>query len=623
MEKDHLTRKLAVILHADVVGSTVLVQKDEELTHERIQDSFRRFGDAITSYRGHVRELRGDALLAEFNRASDAISAALAFQAENREFNVQLDDDIQPQLRIGISLGEVVIADGTVTGAGVVLAQRVEQLADADGVCITGAIHEAVPRHLPVSYTDLGKREVKGFDEPVQVYQASVNTNAQIPPAEPARFERFQFPAKVGRLQIMGVLAALIVFIGSIVIWQSRTPFSRPDTPAIAVLAFDNLSGDPKQEYVSDGFSESIINALSSFPEFRVIARQSAFSYKGKAAKVQQIAAELGVHYVLQGSVQRSGGRIRVTTQLVDADNGHQIWSQQYDRQWEDIFALQDDITQRIVANIGSNEGPLAQTIWARIKQKAPADLRAYDYWQLGRANFFIVNEDDNAKAREYFQKAVEIDPNYSLGHAWLAWTYHLDVSFGWSDESTLLLEKALYHAEKAVELNKTEADAHWVLGAVLVILGEQPEVALAEYEIALSLNPNNADLLAAYGWDLPRIGRADDGVDLIEKARRLNPFHPDWYGEALMHALYVAKRYHEVITVANTIRMGTISNYLDLAGSYAQLGRIDAAQEIVAKILDQRPDFSISWWRERIKFADPADLDHYLDGLYKAGLPE
>jgi adenylate cyclase len=586
MEKDQLSRKLAVILHADVVGSTVLVQKDEELTHERIQDSFRRFGDAITSYRGHVRELRGDALLAEFDRASDAISAALAFQAENREFNVQLDDDIQPQLRIGISLGEVVIADGTVTGAGVVLAQRVEQLADADGVCITGAIHEAVPRHLPVSYTDLGKREVKGFDEPVQVYQASVNTNAQIPPAEPARFERFQFPAKVGRLQIMGVLAALIVFIGSIVIWQSRTPVSRPDTPAIAVLAFDNLSGDPKQEYVSDGFSESIINALSSFPEFRVIARQSAFSYKGKATKVQQIAAELGVHYVLQGSVQRSGGRIRVTTQLVDADNGHQIWSQQYDRQWEDIFALQDDITQRIVANIGSNEGPLAQTIWARIKQKAPADLRAYDYWQLGRAHFFLVNEDDN-------------------------------------DESTLLLEKALYHAEKAVELNKTEADAHWVLGAVLVILGEQPEVALAEYEIALSLNPNNADLLAAYGWDLPRIGRAEDGVDLIEKARRLNPFHPDWYGEALMHALYVAKRYHEVITVANTIRMGTISNYLDLAGSYAQLGRIDAAREIVAKILDQRPDFSISWWRERIKFADPADLDHYLDGLYKAGLPE
>ena len=212
MEKDQVKRELAVILHADVVGSTSLVHKDEQLAHQRIQDAFRRFGDTITKYHGRVRELRGDALLAEFERASDAISAAVAFQAEDTESNTTVEDDIQPQLRVGISLGEVVIADGTMTGAGVVLAQRVEQLADAGGICITGAIHEAVPRHLPVSYTDLGRREVKGFEEPVQVYQASVNTNGQIPPAEPARPQGSQFLSKVGRLPIMWMLAALVAF---------------------------------------------------------------------------------------------------------------------------------------------------------------------------------------------------------------------------------------------------------------------------------------------------------------------------------------------------------------------------------------------------------------------------
>ncbi len=622
MVKDQVKRELAVILHTDVVGSTSLVHKDEQLAHQRIQDAFHRFGDTITRYYGHVRELRGDALLAEFERASDAISAAVAFQAANAESNATLEDDIQPQLRIGISLGEVVIADGTMTGAGVVLAQRVEQLADAGGICITGAIHEAVPRHLPVSYTDLGRREVKGFEEPVQVYQASVNTNGQIPPAEPARPQRSQFPSRVRRLPIMWVLAALVAFIGAIIMWHSRAPVSRPDTPAIAVLAFDNLSGDPRQEYLSDGISESIITALSHVPGILVIARQSAFSYKGTSLKVEQIARELGVHYVLQGSVQRSDTQIRVTAQLVDATGGHQLWAQQYDRQWNDIFALQDDITQHIVANITSNEGPLLEAILERVKRKAPTDLRAYDYLLLGREHLLLVTKEDNARARKLFQKTSEVDPNYSLGHAWLAWTYHLDVSFGWS-ESTLLIEKALHHAQKAVELDNTEAEAHWVLAAVLAYIAEQPEIALAEYEKALFLNPNNADILADYGWSIANLGRAGDGVDLVKKAIRLNPVHPDWYGEGLMHALYVDKRYNEVIDVANTITIRTLPNYLDLAGSYAQLGQLDGARETAARILDLEPDFSIGWWRERMKFTDPADLDHYLDGLYKAGLPE
>jgi len=632
MAKDRLSGKLVVILHADVAGSTQLVQQDEQLAHERIQDAFKRFSDTIGKYHGRVQELRGDALLAEFERASDAVMAAISFQFDHHDQLVKLNDEIQPRIRVGIALGEVVIADSTVTGAGVVLAQRIEQLAEPGGLCITSAIHEALPNRMPFTFESLGEQALKGFDDYVRVYRVQLSAGESVPPPQ-QKSNRQVSPKNWPRMAVVVVVVMLVSAgigywsKGSVtqeqpVLVESRA-FPLPDKPSIAVLAFDNLSGDPGQDYLSDGISESIITGLSRLPEIFVIARQSSFSYKGKAVKVQEIASELGVQYIIEGSVQKSDSRIRVTAQLIDALSGHHLWVQQYDRQWEDIFALQDDITQHIVANITSFEGPLEEAIRARVKQKAPTDLRAYDYLLLGREHFMLVTEKDNARARELFQKAVEVDPSYSRGYAWLAWTYYVDVSFGWSDESILLLDKAFRHAQKAVELDNTEADAHWVLGSLLAFFGEQPEVALAKYERALSLNPNNADLLAEYGWSMPRFGRAGDGVDIIEKAIRLNPVYPDWYGEALMHTLYVAKRYHEVIAVANTIRIRTLSNYLDLAGSYAQLGQLDAAQETAAKILDLKPDFSIGWWRERMKFVDPADLDHYLDGLYKAGLPE
>jgi adenylate cyclase len=464
--------KLAVILHADIAGSTTLVQQDEHLAHERIQDAFRRFSDAIGKYQGRVRELRGDALLAEFERTSDAVTATLAFQADHTEHTARLDDDIRPTVRVGIAMGEVVIADDTITGAGVVLAQRVEQLAEPGGLCITAAIHEALPKRMPFDQSNLGEQKLKGFDEPVHVYRVGLNPGASIP--SPARL-------------------------------PEQPALSLPDKPSIAVLAFVNLSGDSKQEYLSDGISENIITSLSHLPEIFVIARQSTFSYKGTGVKVQKIAEELGVQYILEGSVQKSGDRVRVTAQLIDATTGRHLWAEQYDRQWQDIFALQDDITQHIVANISSFEGPMEAAARERVKQKAPVDLRAYDYLLLGRARFFRVTKEENAKARELFHEAVGLDPNYSLGHTWLAWTYGCDDSFGWSDDPAFSRDLALEHAQKAVELDHTDAAAHWVLGWVLALIGKQRQAALAEYRQALSLNPNNADLLAQYGWTLPQ----------------------------------------------------------------------------------------------------------------------
>ena len=317
------TRKLAVILHADVVGSTALVQKDETLAHERIQDAFRRFSLTIEAHSGVTHELRGDALVAEFSRASDAVVAGLAFQIENTEFNARLEDELQPRLRVGISLGEVVIADNTVTGAGVVLAQRVEQQAEPGGVCVTGAVHEAVPQHLPLDYSDLGKREVKGFDEPVQVYSASVKAGKQVPVPEPAVSGKGE-TRKPKRLWTAGASAILALVVGGLAWWQPSEPreepasiermaFPLPGKPSIAVLPFDNLSGDTEQEYFADGITNDIITDLSKFSGLFVIASNSTFAYKGKPVKVQQVAEDLGVRYVLEGSVQRLGAKSALT----------------------------------------------------------------------------------------------------------------------------------------------------------------------------------------------------------------------------------------------------------------------------------------------------------------------
>ena len=321
MEKDHLSRKLAVLLHADVVGSTSLVQKNETLAHERIQDTYRRYSETISSYGGVAIEIRGDALVAEFAKVSDTVSASLAFQATNTVLNEKISDDIQPVLRIGIAMGEVVVADNTVTGEGIVLAQRLEQLAEPGGVCIQGAAYETLPKRLPFKYENLGEQQVKGFDEPVRVYTVSLESGGVIPESQ--------------------------------AVAQSATSApDLPEKPSIAVLPFINMSGDPEQEYFSDGITEDITTALSYFTGLFVIARNSSFSYKGKLMDAKQIAGELGVRYLLEGSVRRSENHIRINCQLINAVTGSHIWAQRFDRDLEDIFELQDEITRVIVGSI-------------------------------------------------------------------------------------------------------------------------------------------------------------------------------------------------------------------------------------------------------------------------------
>jgi len=356
MAKDRLASRFAVILHADVAGSTALVQRDEQLAHERIQDTFRQLSDGIENHRGRVRELRGDALLAEFERPSDAVKAALAFQASHANYNRQLNDDIRPTARVGIAMGEVIIADNTVTGAGVVLAQRVEQLSKPGGVCVTAAIHEGLPKRLPFNQTDMGEQQVKGFEEPVRVYGVELRAG------EPISFLREIHQPKVSpkptRLAVAATIVALVM-AGGLLTWQkpwepreeptpaARMAYPLPDKPSIAVLPLDNMSDDTSQGYFAEGLTEDLITDLSKNSKLIVISGKSPYPDKGQQLKIPQVAEALGVRYVLEGSVRRSGDQMRINIQLIDAKTGGHLWADRYDGA---LAALQDQVSRNVVA---------------------------------------------------------------------------------------------------------------------------------------------------------------------------------------------------------------------------------------------------------------------------------
>jgi adenylate cyclase len=621
-------RKLAVILHADVVGSTTLVQKNESLAHARIQDAFRRFSSTIEAYNGVTHELRGDALVAEFARASDAVAAALAFQIENTESNARLEDDLQPRLRIGISLGEVVIADNTVTGAGVVLAQRVEQLAEPGGVCITGAIHEAVPQYLPLDYSDLGKREAKGFEEPVQVYSASVKAGKQVPPPEPAVSAGAK-SRKSKRRWAASAIVLLILVVGGLAWWQPWNPreepasvermaFPLPDMPSIAVLPFGNLSGDPEQEYFSDGITNDIITDLAKFRELFVIASNSTFTYKGKAVDVRQVSRDLGVQYVLEGSVQRSEGRVRINAQLVDATTGHHLWAERYDRDAKSLFAVQDEIVETIASTLAVK---VHATERERATRKDTDSLEAYDYYLQGRDRFPSWSKEESDQAKRYFEKAIDLDPRFSRAYAYLAVLHVNDWRWGWSDTPEVSKKLSLEFAQRASALDSSDSRSHSTLG--LIYLHErQFDRAMAEYERALALNPNDVDFRMEMAEALVMVGRHEEGIELMKQTMRLSPMYPDWFLWDLGWAYYLMGRYEQALAEMKRMKEVPYKAHRTFAAIYAQLGRIEEATAQAAEYLKHDPDYTMAiehMW----PYKNPEDLEHLLDGYRKAGLPE
>ncbi|MFT5115674.1 MAG: adenylate cyclase [Parasphingorhabdus sp.] len=555
-------RKLAVILHADIVGSTNLVQTNETVAHQRMQDMFVRFSATIKSYSGLTHELRGDALVAEFQRASDAVSASLLFQFENTAIIDQLDDAIRPAMRIGIAMGEVVIADNTITGEGVVLAQRLEQLAEPGGVMIQGAAYETIPRRLPFAFESQGEQRLKGFSHPVRAYAVSLDPDGVLPDPE-------------------------------VIVERNITTPVENDSRAIAVLPFTNMSGDPEQEYFSDGISDDIITALSHLRSFPVIARNSTFSYKGQSVNARQVADELGARYVLEGGVRKAGNRLRITTQLVDGESGLQVWASKFDRVIEDIFDIQDEITQKIVAMI---QPELAEAELKRSSIKRPENLTAWDLVLRATACFNLYTLNSNRESQKIFQQAVDLDPTYSDAWAGLSLSFLSALMMQATDDRDELVAKGISAAKRAIQLDDRSSSAHYALGMGYV-WQEKFQKAIREVEVSLQLNPYNAIAYMGLGNRLDLVGRTEEGIDYMEQSLKLSPREPRrMICMALLSRAYTSLGQLEValewIERGVDFSPDSADLHYRLAVCLANLDRVDEAERALAESERLQPGF-------------------------------
>ena len=594
MEKDQLSRKLAVILHADVVGSTALVQKNETLAHERIQAVFHQFSATIKSYGGMTRELRGDALVAEFERTSDAVTAALAFQVQNVKTRAARDEDIDPQLRIGISLGEVVIADNTITGAGVVLAQRLEQLADSGGVVVQGTVAETVPTRMPFDFGSLGEQILKGFEQPVRAFTASLQAGTELPAPETTSTTP---SPELARLQVS-------------------------EKPSIAVLPFDNMSTDPEQEFFADGMAEDIIAALSQISALSVVARNSSFAYKDRAVKVQDIASDLEVRYILEGSVRKSGNRARITAQLIDAQNGHHLWAERYDRELDDVFEVQDEITRNVAIAL---QVKLLSGEHARIWQSG---TRSFDAWQCqirGVQGFYKFTPEGRREALECFEKAVSIDAEYLQAWAALGHTLFQAARFGDADDSLPFLERAEQISNKLLEHENGQANGY-ALQSNLRQLEGQHDLALTAARHAVELAPDSPDHRGRLAHVLLYGGEPKEALKQFGIATQLSPNFPNWLTVIPLMAYYFLGDLEKARESAEQ-SLASFPDYpyayVNLTGIYSALGLHAKAHDIATHLLRLQPTFSLGTYRKSQLFINPEDTDTWIAHLSAGGLPE
>jgi len=608
MAKDDLTGKLAVILHADVAGSTALVHQNEQLAHQRIQDTFHRFGNTISKYHGHVRELRGDALLAEFERASDAVSAALAFQAGQSDYNTQLNDNIQPTVRVGIALGEVVIADNTVTGAGVVLAQRVEQLADAGGVCITAALHEAIPRRMPFDLKDMGEQILKGFDDPVHVYRVELSQGESIP--VPAQEYKPEILAKSGRLKI-SIAVVLVAVMAGTVYWL--LPSGAMEEPAsVERMAFP-LPDKP-----------SIVTDLSKISGLFVIARNSSFSYKGQQVKIRQVAEDLGVRYVLEGSVRRAGNQVRINAQLIDATTGGHLWAERYDGTLADIFSLQDQVTREIVTALSVTLTPEERDSSGLL---GTSNIEAHDAYLQGLSLYIRNSPTDNARAELHFKRAIDLDSQFGRAYEALARVYFKATEKAYASALGFSSRKGAFFAYTTLARSpgSTGRELHAIL-ARASLLKHQLESALHHADLALAISPNDIDLLKIKALASIFSGQYGAGRLLADRIIRLDPvlLAEPMYIYGLSH--FAAGTYDEAARYLERALQNDPSNstyHRLLAATYGVLGRQEEAREAMRIYRKSWRQYWIAAAVYAYPFEDERNLQALADGFETAGLVE
>jgi adenylate cyclase len=572
-------RRLTAILAADVAGYSRLMGADEEGTHDRLKAHLRELvAPKIAEHRGRVVKNTGDGFLAEFPSVVDAVRCGVQVQQGVAERNAANPPEKRIEFRVGINLGDVIVEEHDIFGDGVNVAARLEALAEPGGICVSAVVRDQVRDKLNFAFEDMGEQPVKNIARPVHVWRL--------------------------RLGMKPTVSASLAL---------------PDKPSVAVLPFTNMSSDPEQEYFADGVAEDIITALSRFPSLFVIARNSSFTYKGRAVDVKQVGHDLGVRYLLEGSLRKSSNRVRVTAQLIEAETGNHVWAERYDRDLADIFAVQDEITRAVTTAVAP---AIADAEQQRAMRKPPESLDAWGAYQRGLWHSGRYKVADDAMAAKFFQQAIDFDPNFSGGYKGLA-VVQTRAAFDFATAPSSIPSSIEALARQAVALDSADAEAASILANALRLRGDLAG-AIAEAKRALAISPNLADARGTLGVALIFSGQPEDGLAFLETSFRLNPHARSASRmNGMTMGYYFSHQYGAAIEAANwAIRLNPeyAHPYRWLAAALGQLGRIAEAKQALDKAIAIVPGSFDAYVRKRVPWHRPEDHAHMLEGLRKAG---
>ena len=631
MATEGFKRKLTAILSADAVGYSRLMGEDEPATLRTLETYKRVISDLIQQHRGRMAGSPGDFILADFASVVDAVQCAVAVQKEIQARNLELPEARRMQFRIGINLGDVIETEDSLYGDGVNIAARLESLADPGGICVSKTAFDHIEAKLPLGYEYLGGQILKNIAKPVGAYKVmmeprvTVKALTQAKPKEGAS-RRFRFIA---------LASILLLAAGAAVVWRYAFPpaepkvekasrqqmaFPLPNKPSIAVMPFLNMTGEHNQDFFCDGLSESLITALSKVPQLFVIARDSTFRYKGKGVKTKQVSEELGVQYVLEGSVQRAGDRVRVTAQLIDALTGQHLWSERYDRSVKDIFDLQDEIIMKILTELRVKIFTRDGT--ARIVTKGTNNLQAY--LKVLEATWYRdqSNKEANAVSKRLLQEAVRLDPNYASAHIALSYTLAREVWLVASESPQETLSEAMKEAQRAIELDNSSAEAKTAVSNVFLLL-HQYDKAIEVAQQAVKLNPDSVSAIFFLAMSLNYSFRSEEALPLFRQVIRLSPFVPAFYFQFAI-ACRETGRYEEgIAAIKKSLQLtpNSLSAYIILTTLYSYAGREDEARAAAAEVQRIDPNFSLIRFSKEIPYKEGPRKDRIEDALRQAGL--
>ncbi len=585
MTTDDYKRKLTAILYADIAGYSRLTGDDEEGTHRRVMEILDHASEQIKNDGGTVLRFAGDAILAEFSSAVTAVKCAVAIQTELNRRNQPLDDERKARIRIGINIGDVIEDRGEVYGDGVNLAARLEASAAEGGICISAAVFEQVQGKQEAVFIDGGEQRFKNIERPVRVYRWEPETVRSVA--------------------------------------NEMTPSSASDKPSIAVLALTNMNRDPDLDFIGDGITEDLITALSKIRSFKVISRESTFSYKGSAIDVRQVAKELGVRFVLEGSVRKAGNRVRITVQLIDAETGHHVWAERYDREMEDIFDLQDEMVRVIASAL---EPELNAFERERAVSKPPENLDAWELYQRALWHMWTYETENIRTALDLFRQASAADPKFAPAHAYYAYCCYQFVILGTADDPDALLQEGMVAAKKALQCDDRDAISYFAIGRIHMMLGDH-DASIAALRKSIELNPCFAQAYHGLAMALMLAGELAEAKQTTRQAVAMSPRDPMLWAFTIVHALnhILSEEHEDALEWANhTLQIPNATSYWPhavKASALANLGRIDEARKSLALALQAKPDLSLEFLQENLPVKHAGGLDPYLDGLKKCGL--